>query len=77
MKGNEPRPVEGALVVQIVPLNQGGHAIALLVRQDLFVELSDGPWPGVILLPADARKLADLLRIAAEDLEAGLGHRDG
>jgi hypothetical protein len=73
---NEARSFEGALVIQLVPLEAGWHGIALLVRQDLMVELADGPWPGVILLAADARRLADLLRIAAEDLEAAGGHPD-
>jgi hypothetical protein len=73
---NETRDVQGAVVVQVVPLDAGGHGIALLIRQDLFVVLSDGPWPGVILAPADARKLADLLKIASEDLESQAGHPD-
>jgi len=67
---NEARPVEGAVQIQLVALDAGGFGAALLIRKDLFVELSDGPWPGVILLPADARHLAGLLRIAAEDVEA-------
>jgi hypothetical protein len=69
--------VEGAVVIQLVPLEAGGFGVGLVIRQDLMVELSDGPWPGVILLAADARRLADLLRIAAEDLEAREGRRDG
>jgi hypothetical protein len=67
---NEARPIEGAVTIQLVPLDSGGFGAALLLRQDVIVELSDGPWPGIILLPADARRLADLLRIAADDLEA-------
>jgi hypothetical protein len=71
---NEPRPIEGAVGVRLVPLNlgdpAGDFAIALLLRRDMIVELFDRPWPGVVMLPADARRLADLLRIAAEDVEA-------
>jgi len=76
MAKNEPRPVKGAVVVQLVPLDAGGVGIGLLLRQDLFVELYDGPWPGVILLPAEARRLADQLRTAAEDVERQGGHQD-
>ncbi len=77
MKENQPSNVEGALVVQRVPLRAGGKGVALLVRQDLFIELSDGPWPGVILLPPEARRLADLLMLVAEEVESETGHRDG
>ena len=74
---NEPRPAQGAVEVREVELDAGGFGVALLLRKDLFVELYDGPWPGVILLPADARRLADLLRIAAEDVEARGGPLGG
>lgn len=67
---NQPINVKGAIVVQRVPLQQGAEGVALLVRQDLFVELSDGPWPGVILFPPEARKLADLLRLVAAEVES-------
>ena len=67
---NKPSKAEDALVVQEVPLQDGGYGVGLLVRQDLFVVLSDGPWPGAILSPAEARRLADLLRIVAEAVEA-------
>jgi len=76
MAKNEPRPVEGAVVVQLIPLDAGGIGVGLLLRQDLIVELYDGPWPGVIMHPAEARRLADLLRIAAEDVEQQGGHQD-
>jgi hypothetical protein len=74
---NEPRPIQGAITLQLIPLDAGGFAVALLLRHDCIVELYDGPWPGAILLPAEARRLADLLRIAAEDVEARGGRQDG
>jgi hypothetical protein len=77
VKENQRSNVKGAVVVQKVPLQAGSEGIALLVRQDLFVELFDGPWPGVILLPTEARKLADLLELVAAEVESGAERPDG
>ena len=66
-----------ALVLGRVPLEQGGEAILLCVRDDAFVELADGPHPGVTILAPEARRLAETILRLVEEMESGRPPADG
>lgn len=74
--GKKLRPMKDALTLQLVD-TAAGRAIALLLRHDAIVEMYDGPWPGVAMLPAEARNLAELLLRLAEDAARANARTEG
>jgi hypothetical protein len=59
-----------------LPLDVGGYGIALLLRADAFIRTFDGtpegnPQPGITMLPAEARLVAQRLMDLAEGVERG------
>lgn len=64
------------MTLQIVPLKAGGYGIALLLRPDSFINTYDGtpegnPRPGITMLPAEARLVAQRLLDLADRVERG------
>ena len=64
------------MTLQIVRLEAGGYGIALFLRADAFINIYDGtpegnPHPGITLLPAEARLVAQRLVDLAGRVDRG------